>query len=210
MDVHPVLHQPPSQPFSVLANSYIIIVDAMQASRALITMLVVVASAFAPVLSAPLECVVVPFISCYIVTADLFVVLVNSAKCTTVRNEDAVHFFLSLRRSGPVANVCMYCDSIVTELQQFFMTILEMCSTTFRYFHEFHLCVNCCFFFVDGQPLHMYLNFKPHGVWRLNFLPHIYGPRTKRPRAKRDWWDANLIWQSGEKLRTQDQYSHLN
>ena len=108
MDVHPVLHQPPSQPFSVLANSYIIIVDAMQASRALITMLVVVASAFAPVLSAPLECVVVPFISCYIVTADLFVVLVNSAKCTTVRNEDAVHFFLSLRGSGLVNGQCMY------------------------------------------------------------------------------------------------------
>jgi hypothetical protein len=48
----------------------------MQVSRALIAMLILIASAFAPVLSTPieLECVVVPIISCD--TADPFVVLV--------------------------------------------------------------------------------------------------------------------------------------
>ena len=45
-----------------------------------------------------------------------------------------------------MANVCMYCDSIVTGLQMFYMTTLDMCSTTFHYLHEFHLRVNCCFF----------------------------------------------------------------
>jgi hypothetical protein len=55
----------------------------MQASRALIAMLVLVASAFMPVLSTPIElearqCVVVPFIFCN--TADLFVILVEGAK----------------------------------------------------------------------------------------------------------------------------------
>ena len=103
----------------------------MQASRALITMVVVlVASAFAPALSVPLECVAVPFISYE--TADLFVVLVtpSHARWVDVRNENAVLFFLSslgIGRSGPVAlvflqkntkkrcavtNVCMYYDSM--------------------------------------------------------------------------------------------------
>jgi hypothetical protein len=50
----------------------------MQASRAFIAMLVLVASAFAPVLSNPLECVVIHFIACDI--ADLFVVLVAPVK----------------------------------------------------------------------------------------------------------------------------------
>ena len=72
----------------------------MQASRAFIAMVVLVASAFAPALSAPLECVVIPFISCDTVTADLFVGSVNSAKCTTVRNDDADHVFLSLLGLG--------------------------------------------------------------------------------------------------------------
>jgi hypothetical protein len=50
----------------------------MQASRAFVAILVLVVSAFAPVLSTPIEpeCVVVPFISCD--TADLFAILVDS------------------------------------------------------------------------------------------------------------------------------------
>ena len=72
----------------------------MQASRAFIAMVVFVASVFAPAFSAPLECVVVPFISCDTVTADLFldlfVGIVKCAKCTAVRNDDADHVFLSL------------------------------------------------------------------------------------------------------------------
>ena len=51
----------------------------MQASRAFIAMVVLVASAFAPALSAPLEYVVVPFISCDIVMTDLFVGIVKIA-----------------------------------------------------------------------------------------------------------------------------------
>jgi hypothetical protein len=60
----------------------------MHASRAFIVMLALIASAFAPVLSTPLECVVVPFISCD--TAYLFVVLVAPMNIATERNGSIV------------------------------------------------------------------------------------------------------------------------
>jgi hypothetical protein len=58
--------QPPSQSSpSVRANSYTL-VDAMQVPRAFIAMLVLVAAVFAPVISVPLECVVIPSNPCNI------------------------------------------------------------------------------------------------------------------------------------------------
>ena len=72
-------------------------------------MLVLIASAFAPVFSAPLECVVVPFISCHIATADLFVVLVEYAYWNNVRNDEAAHCFLSFSKVGHwVTGQCMF------------------------------------------------------------------------------------------------------
>jgi hypothetical protein len=56
----------------------------MQTSQGFIVMLVLIGSTFAPVLSTPLEYVVVPFISCN--TADLFVVLVGPKNCAAETN----------------------------------------------------------------------------------------------------------------------------
>ena len=63
------LQAKPSQ--SVQAHRAIGLSCVMQGSRTLITIIVLVASVLTPVLSATLECVVVPFISCD--TADLFI-----------------------------------------------------------------------------------------------------------------------------------------
>ena len=126
----------------------------MQASRAFIAMLVLVASAFVPALSAPLECVVVPLISCGTVTADLFVGSIQSAWWATVRND---HVFLSLlgigwkwassigfqnRNKNKNKKVCrghvlwLDCNG---DYNPSSITILKMCLTTFHYIHEFNL-----------------------------------------------------------------------
>jgi hypothetical protein len=56
----------------------------MQTSQGFIVMLILVTSTFAPVLSTPLQCVVVPFIP--LNTADLFVVLVGPKNCAAGTN----------------------------------------------------------------------------------------------------------------------------
>jgi hypothetical protein len=56
----------------------------MHASRAFVVVLVLVAFAFAPTLSTPLQCVVVPFISCD--AADVFIVFVAPMNRVTERN----------------------------------------------------------------------------------------------------------------------------
>ena len=118
----------------------------MQASRDFIMMLVLIASAFAPVLSAPLECVVFTFISCHIATADLFVVLVEYAYWNNVRSDDAS---CPSRKwaTEPVANVCMFGDSIVTGtttvLHGYPRDEFNHISLLLR---SIYVCVNCSFF----------------------------------------------------------------